>query len=96
MTGQLHSPEPLGEAWWDPYVALRARYNFTRAFYVTARGDIGGFGVGSDLMWQAQGALGCQITRHIFAEAGYRALSFDYENDGFLFDAITHGAQVTF
>lgn len=81
--------------WWDPYVGLRARYNFTPAIYVIGRGDIGGFGVGSDLMWQAEAALGFQVTRSIFTELGYRALSFDYEKDGLTYDVITHGAQVT-
>ncbi len=46
------------DAWLDPYVGLRVRYNFTHAVYVIARGDIGGFGIGSELMWQAEGALG--------------------------------------
>jgi hypothetical protein len=81
--------------WWDPYVGLRARYNFTPAIYLSLRGDIGGFGIGSDLMWQAEAALGVQLTGNIFAEAGYRALSFDYEKDGLTYDTITHGAQVT-
>lgn len=81
--------------WWDPYVGVRARLNFTPTFYLAVRGDIGGFGVGSDLMWQAEGAFGLQLTSSIFAEAGYRALSFDYEKDGLTFDAIMHGAQVT-
>jgi hypothetical protein len=81
--------------WWDPYVGIRARYNFTPAIYVIGRGDIGGFGVGSDLMWQAEAALGIQLTRSIYSELGYRALSFDYEKDGLTYDTITHGAQVT-
>lgn len=51
--------------------------------------------IGSDLMWQAEGALGLQVTRQIFAELGYRALSFDYNKDGLTYDAITHGAQMT-
>ena len=81
--------------WWDPYVGLRARYNFTPAIYAIGRGDIGGFGVGSDLMWQAEAALGFQLTNSVFAELGYRALSFDYEKDGLTYDTITHGAQLT-
>lgn len=80
--------------WFDPYVGLRARYNFNDRFYVTAKGDIGGFGVGSELTWQAEGAFGWQVTPSIFAEVGYRALSVDYEQDGLLFDTITHGAQI--
>jgi hypothetical protein len=74
---------------------VRARYNFTPAIYVIGRGDIGGFGVGSDLMWQTEAALGFQLTHSIYAELGYRALSFDYDKDGFTFDTITHGAQIT-
>jgi hypothetical protein len=83
------------DAWWDPYVGIRARYNFSPVLYVAGRGDIGGFGVGSELMWQAEAAVGLQVTRSIFAELGYRALSFDYENDGLTFDTITHGVQLT-
>ncbi|HZJ16001.1 MAG TPA: hypothetical protein VFD27_13195 [Chthoniobacteraceae bacterium] len=85
----------LGVDWWDPYVGLRVRYNVTPAIYLQARGDIGGFGVGSDLMWQFEGAVGVQLTHKIFAEVGYRALSFDYDEDGFVYDVITNGAQIT-
>lgn len=81
--------------WWDPYVGLRGRYNFSSSFYLIARAEIGGFGVGSDLMWQAQGAFGVQLTRSVFAEAGYRALSFDYDHNGLTYDMITHGPQMT-
>jgi hypothetical protein len=81
--------------WWDPYVGIRARYNFTSKFYAIGRADIGGFGIGSDLMWHAEAALGYQLTQSIFAELGYRALSFDYDKDGLTYDTITHGAQVT-
>ena len=59
------------------------------------RGDVGGFGVGSDLTWQVEGSLGLQVTKNIWAEAGYRALGVDYEADGLIYDTITHGAQVT-
>jgi hypothetical protein len=81
--------------WIDPYVGLRARYNFTPAIYAIFRGDVGGFGVGSKFTWQTEGALGCQLTRSIFAEVGYRALGVDYESDGLIYDVITHGVQVT-
>ena len=36
-----------------------------------------------------------QKTGSIYAELGYRALSFDYDHDGLTYDTITHGAQVT-
>ena len=84
-----------GDYWLDPYVGLRGRYNFNKAFYTALRGEIGGFGVGSDLMWEVEGVVGINLTRCIFTEVGYRALSVDYENDGLLFDTITHGPQIT-
>lgn len=81
--------------WFDPYIGLRGRYNFTDRFYFFAKGDIGGFGVGSDFTWQAEGAFGYELTESIYAELGYRALSVNYEGDGLTYDMITHGAQLT-
>jgi hypothetical protein len=46
-------------------------------------------------MWHFEGAIGVQLTHRIFAEAGYRALSFDYNQDGLTYDVITKGAQLT-
>jgi hypothetical protein len=59
------------------------------------RGEIGGFGVGADLMWEVEAAVGINLTRSIFTEIGYRALGVDYDNDGLLFDAVMHGPQIT-
>ena len=83
------------EYWFDPYIGLRGRYNFDKVFYTAVRGEIGGFDVGSDLMWEVEGVVGINLTRCIFTEVGYPALSVDYENNGFLFDTITHGPQIT-
>src|SRR5881392_942492 len=81
--------------WFDPYVGLRGRYNFNKVFYTAVRGEIGGFGVGADLMWEVEGVIGINLTRSIFTEVGYRALGADYDNDGLLFDAVMHGPQIT-
>src|SRR6266478_4122909 len=81
--------------WFDPYVGLRGRYNFNKTFYTAVRGEIGGFGVGADLMWEVEAVVGINLTRNIFTEVGYRALGADYENDGLLFDAVMHGPQIT-
>jgi hypothetical protein len=81
--------------WFDPYVGLRGRYNFNKAVYTAVRGEIGGFGVGADLMWEVEGVLGVNLTRSIFTELGYRALGGNFENDNFKFDVIMHGPQIT-
>jgi hypothetical protein len=85
----------LDEYWFDPYVGLGGRFNLNKAFYVTAKGDIGGFGVGSELTWQAYGALGCEVTRWFYLELGYRYLYTDYSHDTFVYDVSQSGAQLT-
>ena len=47
---------------------------------------------------QAYAALGCQITRIIHAEVGYRYLYEDYRDESandFLYQVSLHGAQIT-
>jgi len=80
--------------WFDPYVGLRGRLNLGKAFYLIGKSDIGGFGVGSQLTWQAYGALGCQITRNIYAETGYRCLFDNYRDHGLTYDVFTRGIEV--
>jgi hypothetical protein len=81
--------------WFDPYVGLRGRYNFNKVFYTAVRGEIGGFDIGADLMWEVEGAIGINLTRSIFTEIGYRALAADFEDKDFLFDTVMHGPQIT-
>ncbi len=58
-------------------------------------GEIGGFGVGADLMWEVETVVGINLTHSIFTEIGYRALGGNYEDKGFRFDAVMHGPQIT-
>jgi hypothetical protein len=95
LTRKLDQTVSMSENWFDPYVGLAARYNLGRAFYLTAKGDIGGFGAGSKLTSQDYAALGCQISRNVFAEIGYRYLFVNYQQNGAVFDAVEQGAQFT-
>lgn len=81
--------------WWDPYIGLRARYNLNDKFYTTGKADIGGFGVGCDITWTAEVALGWKLSERGYSEIGYRALSVDYDKDGLVLDTLTHGPQLT-
>ena len=90
----LDTTASLAEDWWDPYVGVRARLNLTKAFYLTAKADIGGFGVGSDLTWQASGALGCQVTPSLYTEIGYHYLYTDYNHNGFVYDVSQSGVEI--
>ena len=84
--------------WWDPYIGLRLRHRPAPGHELFLRGDIGGFGIGSDHTWQAVGGysletrvLGVPVTGYL----GYRALYVDYEEgiDGYKFglDMLWHG-----
>ena len=79
------------ETWADPIVGLRGRYYFSRAWFLNLYGDIGGFGAGSDLSWQALGGVGVQVSHWCDVELGYRALGFDYEPGRSKQDLTTHG-----
>src|SRR5215475_11399782 len=83
------------DGWFEPYVGLHTRYNFNKTLYTAVRGEVGGFGVGADLMWQVEGVLGINLTRNIFTEIGYRALAADFKNNDFTFDIVLHGPQIT-
>lgn len=95
LKSKLGTSASLNERWLDPYVGFAGRYNINKAFYLTGKADIGGFGVGSEITWQAWGALGCQVTRSIFVEAGYRYLYTDYDHGGFVYDVTQSGAQIS-
>ena len=81
--------------WWDPFIGLRGQVSLSEKCYFSAKGDIGGFGVGSDFAWQAEAVFGVSLTPRHYAELGYRALSMDYDKDGLIVDTVTHGAIVT-
>ena len=87
LNSKLDQTLSKDDYWFDPYVGLRGRYNFNKTYYTAVRGEIGGFGVGMDLMWQVEAVVGINLTRSISTEIGYRALGGNYENNDFRFDA---------
>jgi len=98
LTRQLNRSFSFYDNWTDPLVGLRGRFNLTKAFYLTAETDVGGFGIGSDIAVDAYAALGCQITRYIYSEVGYRYYYDDFRDesaDDFLYQMTLRGAQIT-
>ena len=51
----------------------------------------GGFGAGSDLMWDVNVNLGYQWTDGFSTSIGYRYLAVDYSDSGFLYDVVQQG-----
>jgi hypothetical protein len=64
---------------WDPFIGLRARYDLTRRWQLSIRGDIGGFSIGNAarFTWQAEGLVGYRITDRFTVFAGLRVLAYD-------------------
>jgi len=77
--------------WVDPIIGVRGRLNLGPEFFLTSWAMIGGFGVSSELTWDLMGALGYQASDSVSLIAGYRGLSVDYEDDGFVFDVVQQG-----
>lgn len=84
--------------WLDPFVGGRWTWNFAENWSISARGDIGGFGIGSDLAWQAIGLVQWQPFKHVSFVGGYKTLNIDYESgsgsDYFNFDAAIDGPVI--
>lgn len=82
------------EDWLDPILGMRGSMNLCEKTVVSAGGDIGGFGVNSDLIWQANLLFGYRITESISSVIGYRAMGVDYSDGGFLVDTVSHGPVI--
>ena len=90
------SPESSGgsKSGGEPFIGLRGRLNLTERSYLAGRGDIGGFGAGSELAYNLFGGIGCQLTPSVATEIGWRHLAMDYSKGGFVYDAETSGAYL--
>jgi hypothetical protein len=85
--------------WIDPFIGLRFQQDIAAGQSVTLRGDVGGFGAGSDFSWQALANYNMEMCRTdlytVDAYVGYRALSVDYTQGSgktrYEYDVLQHG-----
>jgi hypothetical protein len=63
----------------DPIIGARFTVDLHEKVPCLLRGDIGGFGVGSEAAWQIQALLGYRFTPSMTLWAGYRVLDIDVE-----------------
>jgi len=73
--------ESADEDWIDPVIGAHYTIDFADKWSIALRGDIGGFGVGSEFAWQGVGTLRWQASDRIGVLAAYRYIDMDYEND---------------
>jgi hypothetical protein len=89
-----------GDSWADPVVGLRYAAPISDRWSFDGFGQVGGFGVSSDLVWQLTGSFSYRMTKRSHFLAGYRYMDFDYESgsgiDRFKFDVVEHGPALGF
>lgn len=68
------------DSWVDPIIGMEYRAPLSDKWSFYGRGDIGGFGIGSELSWQLGATFNYQISERWYANLGYRILDIDYDN----------------
>ena len=86
--------------WFDPILIARITADINDKWLFQFRGDIGGFGLGSDLTWQLQAYGGYRFSKLFQLTAGYRVLGTDYDKgadeERFIFNVTEFGPVIRF
>jgi len=77
--------------WIDPWLGARGDIAFDERWGLRLRGDVGGFGVGTQFSWQGVAALGARLGESVRFDLGYRAISLDFDDDELEYDALIRG-----
>lgn len=94
LSGGLIRPRDISNTkdWVDPVVGLKGLMPFGGTkFFISGFVLIGGFGAGSDFMWDANANIGYQWTKSFATTLGYRYLAVDYEQDDYKYDVAQQG-----
>jgi hypothetical protein len=70
------------ESWVDPLIGLRVVAPISESWTFIARGDVGGFGVGSDFAWHASAFFDWRFSEQFSMLFGYRIFDFEFEERG--------------
>lgn len=80
--------------WLDPFVGTRVTYDISDRWNFAMEADVGGFGAGTRLSVNAQGAIGYRtilLGVPTTLRAGYRVLHQDYRDASFTWKVTQHG-----
>ena len=88
------------ETWFDPLIAIRGMTQLNNKWRLGMYGNIGGFGMGSDLAWEINPFVGYQFGKLFEIAVAYRWLGMDYETgtglDNFKYDMVISGPEIGF
>jgi hypothetical protein len=84
--------------WWDPLIGVRSHIQLNDRWSILLQGDVGGFGVGSDLAWSLLAGVEYRISRRFGVTAAWSILDIDYARTllgvPFLFDVHLSGPHL--
>ena len=78
-------------SWLDPLFGARYQNSIANNWSYQLRGDVGGFGVSSDLVINLQATVVYNFNKTFGLDLGYRYLSIDFKDNDFLYDVSMYG-----
>ncbi|GMR01457.1 MAG: hypothetical protein BMS9Abin19_0845 [Gammaproteobacteria bacterium] len=94
-TNLLPSPgKESSSSWTDPLIGLRYNYSLTDNWQLWLRGDVGGFGVGTQRTINALANIQYIFNKYVSLTAGYRYLQIDFKEEDVLNDVKLEGVYL--
>ena len=81
-------------SWTDPIIGLRYNYLISENWQLSLRGDVGGFGVGTQRSINAIANVQYMINQNLSFALGYRYLGLDFKEEDILSDVRLKGMQL--
>ena len=92
------APIDVSQTWADPIIATRLRYTLRERWVFEGDGDIGGFGVNSEITWRVRLTVAWQPVRWFNVQAGYVWLDTDFTTGAgaarFKWDVLLQGPYI--
>ena len=96
-TQLVFTPGPTTESdhdWVDPLIGARYQNSLAGNWHYQLRGDVGGFGVSSDLVLNLLATIGYKFNNTLGVDLGYRYVNIDFKEDDFIYDVSMQGIVV--
>jgi hypothetical protein len=77
--------------WVDPIVGLRFTWDIADKWLMRLRGDLGGFGVGSEFVYNALMTIEYRLSQMFSLKAGYRFMKVDFKENDFIYNISLSG-----
>jgi hypothetical protein len=94
----LEQSAEASKSWVDPLVGVPVTAPLSATWWLGLHAGAGGFGVGSELAWQALADIGFRASDLVSVVVGYRVIDIEYEdgegNDLFWYDVMCAGPQL--